>query len=108
MAHIVLHASVSGFGHMHQFRCYLQGIITGIREHAAALSDSNYLLKRLRLFSQKVASFSLKAGTKLSTRFQFRALEVTGSLSCIHWQIHFKAETQIRDSPRGGGFRCFV
>lgn len=77
MAHIMLHASVSGFGLMHQFRCYLQGIIPEIREHAAALSSSNYLLKRLRLFSQKVASFSLKAGTKLLMRFQFRGLEVT-------------------------------
>lgn len=77
MTHIMPHACIYRFGLMHQFRCYLQGIIPEIREHDAALSSSNYLLKRLQLFSQKVASPSPKEMTELLMRFQFRGLEVT-------------------------------
>lgn len=89
MVHIMLHASIYGFGLTCQFRCYLQGIILVIREHDTALSSSNYLIKCLRLFSQKVASFFLKEMTKLLMRFQFRGLEVTGDLTYIHWQKQF-------------------
>lgn len=55
---------IYGFWLTHQFRCYLPDISPEIMKHDVVLQGSNYLLNHLQLFSQEVASLSLKEMTK--------------------------------------------
>lgn len=54
----------NGFWLIHQIRCYLLDISSEIMKLDLVLQDSNYLLNHLQLFSQEVASLSLKEMTK--------------------------------------------
>ena len=60
----MFHTRIYGFWLMHQFRCYLLDISPEIMRHDVVLRGSNYLLNRLQLFSQEVASLSPKEMTK--------------------------------------------
>lgn len=60
MVHTMFHPRIYGFLLKHQVRCYLLDISPEIMKHDVVLQSSNYLLNRLQLFSQEVASLSLK------------------------------------------------